>query len=123
MKIVIPGTFPSLNEFIDANRTRRGNWSAGNQMKQESQERIIWFVCFQSRKKLTPPVFIRYHFFEPNRRRDLDNISGFFHKIFQDALVEAGLLKNDNWKYISGMSDEYDVDPENPRVEVEIIEA
>lgn len=126
ISFTIHGTFPSLNEFIAANRSRRGNWSKGNQMKQEDQEIIVLYlrkerVGFQSR--LHPPVFIRYHFFEKNLRRDLDNISGYFHKVFQDALVAAGILEDDSPKFITGMSDSFSVDRKNPRIEIEIEEA
>lgn len=126
LKIVIPGTFHSLNEFIAANRVLRGGWSKGNAMKQTDQETITTYlrkvrsVGFQSR--LHPPVILHYTFYEPSRRRDLDNVSGYFHKIFQDALVDAGLLKNDNWVNIIGFSDRFECDPANPRIEVEIEE-
>ena len=68
------------------------------------------------------PVIIAYHFFEPNSKRDKDNIAGYFHKIFQDALIQAGIIENDGWKYIKGFSDDFDVDKANPRIEIEIRE-
>lgn len=126
LRIVIPGRFPGLNDFIAANRVLRGGWSKGNAMKQEDQEVITAYLRkgrsggLQSR--LHPPVILHYTFFEPNRRRDLDNVSGYFHKVFQDALVEAGFLKNDNWLHIVGFSDRFECDPANPRVEIEIEE-
>lgn len=122
-KIVIPGSFASLNEFIDANRTGRGKWSKGNSMKQKDQERLLYEIRKQLRgRKIIAPVFLRYQYFEKNRRRDLDNISGYFHKIFQDALVAGHVLPNDNWNYIVGFSDDFFVDGKNPRIEVQIIE-
>lgn len=63
-------------------------------------------------------VFIEYNFFEPNTKRDKDNISGYFHKVFQDALVQAGIIKNDGWKCIRGFTDYFEVDRGNPRIEV-----
>lgn len=64
---------------------------------------------------------IQYTFFEPNRRRDMDNISGFAHKVIQDALVEEGILANDGWSEISGYTDSFEVDKERPRIEVTLI--
>ena len=131
LKITIPGTFPGLNDFINADRVRRGSWSKGNQVKRENQEiianHILNFIRREKRRagfhsRLKPPVVLHYTFYEPNRRRDLDNISGFFHKVFQDALVEVGLLKNDNWVNIIGFSDRFECDPANPRIEIEIEE-
>lgn len=126
LKVVIPGVFPSLNEFIAANRVRRGDWSKGNDMKQTDQEIIKTYLRkarsmgFQSR--LHPPVILNFTFYEPSRRRDPDNITGYFKKVFCDALVESGMLKNDNWVHIAGFSDRFECDPANPRIEVEIEE-
>lgn len=55
-------------------------------------------------------------------RRDLDNISSFGRKVIQDALVNAAVLKGDGWKHVVGFSDRFEVDKENPRIEVRIIE-
>lgn len=123
MNIVIPGCFSSLNQFIEANkhqsrRRKRGHWeiwNAGNAMKQKDQKEIIQHL---PHVRIEKPVYIHYSFYEPSARRDKDNVSGYFHKIFQDALVEAGVLKNDGWKDIIGFSDEFYVDQKNPRVEV-----
>lgn len=52
----------------------------------------------------------------------MDNISSFGRKVIQDALVKAGVLRNDGWKEIRGFSDRFAVDAENPRIEVEIEE-
>lgn len=68
------------------------------------------------------PVFIRYLWVERNKRRDLDNITSFGHKIIQDALVTTGVLEDDGWDEIIGYSDEFAVDKNNPRIEVVIEE-
>ena len=88
-------------------------------MKQKDQ-RII--RAYLPRVRIKKQVFITYHFFEPNSRRDIDNICGYFHKIFADALVQAGIIENDGWKNIRGMADYFDVDKANPRIEIEIEE-
>ena len=115
-RIVIPGRFPGLNDFIDANRRRNGNWSAGNKMKQADQATIRKYLPKGLHYKKA--IFIEYNFYEPNTRRDKDNISGYFHKVFQDALVQEGIIDNDSWKYIRGMTDYFEVDRLNPRIEV-----
>jgi len=120
LKVIIPGKFPGLNDFIYQNRVRRGNWSAGNAMKQ----RDIRTICSHLPKvRFKKAIFLEYHFFEPNSRRDKDNISGYFHKVFQDALVKAGCIEDDGWKNIEGMSDRFDVDKGAPRIEIVIKEA
>lgn len=120
-RIVIPGRFPSLNEWVDANRRKRGNYSPGNVMKQRDQKTICQYIPkglhFNNR------IFIEYNFFEPNTKRDPDNISGYFHKICMDALVECGAIDDDDWKHIRGMSDYFEVDKGFPRIEVVIEES
>lgn len=108
--IFIPEKFSGMNEFITANRR---NPYAGNSLKHKNQN-IIKQYLFEYMgknhvKRLEPPVYISYTFYERNRRRDLDNISGFFHKVFQDALVESGLLHDDGWKDIAGFKDNFKV--------------
>lgn len=122
-KFTINGKFPSMNEFIDANRRSKGRFNKGNQMKQRSQEEISWHLLSQHRKlHIDKPIKIFYTFYEPNKKRDLDNISGYFHKVFQDALVHCGIIHNDSWHYIVGFSDDFKVDNKNPRIEVVIQE-
>lgn len=118
--IVIPGRFAGLNEFIDANRRKSGRWSAGNAMKQKDQRTICSYI--PRGLKFKRRIYLSYTFFEPNTRRDKDNISSYFHKIFQDALVQAGCIPNDGWKVISGFEDHFDVDAKRPRIEILIEE-
>lgn len=68
------------------------------------------------------PVFMKYTWYEQNKRRDLDNVSSFGRKVIQDALVDTGVLKDDGWQYVVGFSDRFEVDKENPRIEVLIKE-
>jgi len=120
VEIEIPGRFAGLNEFIDANRRRRGNYSPANAMKQRDQKYIC--QCIPKGLKFKGRIHILYRFYEPNTKRDKDNIAGYFHKIFQDALVQAGVIPNDGWKTIQGFADSFDVDKGNPRIEVRIEE-
>jgi Holliday junction resolvase RusA-like endonuclease len=63
-----------------------------------------------------------YVWHEPNKRRDLDNISSFGRKVIQDALVNSGVLENDGWQNIRGFNDEFKVSKDEPRIEVHIFE-
>lgn len=73
-------------------------------------------------KPLKTPIRINYLFVEDSRRRDHDNVSAFFHKVFQDSLVKAGILENDGWNEISGYRDDFTIDKNNPRIEITIFE-
>jgi Holliday junction resolvase RusA-like endonuclease len=63
---------------------------------------------------------MEYTWYEPNRKRDKDNIA-FAKKFCQDALVKSGTLANDGWAEIDGFTDTFEVDKRRPRVEVKII--
>ena len=115
-RLTIYGRLPGLNDMIEADRRDR---RAGNRLKQESQETIRLYILRDLKHlKIEKPVELHYSFYEPNRRRDLDNISGYAHKVTQDALVASGVLKNDGWSNIVGMKDSFFVDARNPRIEV-----
>ena len=107
-----------MNEYVAANRRRKGDWSGGNDMKRRDQKLLAKYIPAVRFDK----VWISYHFFEPNRRRDKDNICSYFMKIFQDTLVEKGVLKNDGWDCIEGFDLRFSVDSHNPRIEVTITE-
>lgn len=122
-KVVVKGDFPSLNEFINANRTGNGKWNKGNQMKQRDQNTICFYILDQlKRTRIDKPVYLKYKYYCKNKKKDLDNISGYFHKVFQDALVHSRIIMNDSWYYITGFSDDFYVDNKNPRIEITIIE-
>lgn len=119
-KLIIPGTLPGLNEFIDAERAHR---LKGARMKRDA-ETIVRYTIRQQLNGVKPktPVWFDYCFIEPSRRRDKDNISAFAHKIIQDSFVKEGILDNDGWKHVEGYMDTFEVDPENPRIEVTLLE-
>ena len=118
-KLVIPGILPNLNDYIEAERRNR---HLGAKMKRQTEQVVALCIKSQLRRvKFQGPVIMRYAWFEPNRRRDKDNVSSFGRKCIQDALVKSGVLRNDGWGEIEAFSDSFFVDKKNPRVEVEII--
>ena len=126
-KLIIPGTLPNLNDYLKAERqTFRSNGSfttKGNEMKHNTQDLIIWQIRKQLKGvHIEKPVRLEYHFYEPNQKRDLDNVSAMVHKCLQDSLVLSGVLDNDGWKNIKGFTDDFDVDKSKPRIEIIIQE-
>jgi len=103
MHLVVKGKYPSLNEYIGKCRTHP---QAGNTMKHKYQNMVLADILEQTRRlRIDSKIILHYTFYEQNKKRDKDNVSGFFHKIFQDALVQARIIPNDDWKYIEGFSD------------------
>lgn len=120
MKLTVWGTLPGLNEIIAENRR---NYHAGAKLKKEAQYLVT--VCIRKtlkRWQASRPVYMRYTWYEPNKKRDKDNIAAGGRKIIQDALVEMKVLKNDGWNDIVGFQDEFRIDKNEPRIEVEIEE-
>ena len=120
MKLIIKGRLHGLNEYISAERTNK--YIAAN-MKSSDMEVVLWSAKASLRDwKASGRVRMKYKWYEPNQRRDMDNVSSWGRKVIQDALVEGGYLTNDGWKNISGFTDDFYVDRSNPRIEVEIEE-
>lgn len=119
-RLVIKGRLPGLNEYTNACRT---NPRAGNQMKRDAQDLVMWHILQQIRgRRFEKPVFILFTFYEQDRRRDRDNVASFARKVIQDALVKCDTLKDDGWDYVTGYLDKFQVDKKNPRIVVEFIE-
>lgn len=118
--LTIPGRLPGLNEYTRANRT---NAKEGGRFKRKHQEAIMWYILRDlGRKTIEHPVYLKFTWYERDKRRDLDNVSSYGRKVIQDALVKSGKLYDDGWGYIVGYSDKFRVDKQNPRIEVQIIE-
>ena len=117
MKFVIEGELPSQNEIIKALNSR--NRQVYNRLKQRETDRVAWTV---KGLKRVSKAYIRVHWYCKNRKKDPDNIMAGI-KFILDGLVVGGVLENDGWKQIKGISHEIYLDRDNPRIEVEIKEA
>ena len=119
---------PSLNEYIAAERVRLGGRNGkmltkGALMKREWQNKIAIYIFNQLRKvTIEKPVIIHYHYYEENAKRDIGNVHAPFQKFCEDALQECKVIANDNQKCVVGFTALFDVDKQNPRIEVEIEE-
>lgn len=118
-KIIIRGSLPGLNEYINAERTNRYK---GAEMKRRAESIVLHAARSLGKWRAEGPVYMVYHWYCADRRRDKDNISSFGRKVIQDALVRAKILKNDGWKDIIGFEDRFCIDRKNPRIVVEIEE-
>lgn len=115
--LIIEGTLVNLNDYTKACRTNR---FVGNEMKEKTEARISIHI----REQLTgmhfnEPVRLSFRWYEPNKRRDLDNIC-FAKKFILDALVKNNVLVDDGWRWVKGFTDDFFIDRERPRVEVDI---
>lgn len=118
-KFTIRGTLPGLNELIEAERRNR---FIGAKLKKQYEAVVMRAARSLGNVEFEEPVYMVYHWYEKDRRRDKDNICAFGRKVIQDALVKARFLRNDGWKNIAGVEDRFYVDKDKPRVVVEILE-
>ena len=119
MKFIIYGRLSSLNEYI---RACRSNVYQANELKKDNELRVIQGARAMKLSKVYKyPAKLKIVFYEPDRRRDVDNVS-FASKFILDGLVKAQILQNDSQKYVSEIQSTVGVDKKNPRIEVEIIE-
>lgn len=70
----------------------------------------------------TGPIKIHYRLFPQTKRlSDIGNVIAVHKKYFEDALVEAGKIPDDNYNHVVSSSEDFgEVDKENPRVEITI---
>ena len=122
-KFVIYGKLPGLNDYTKANRS---NKYLANKMKQDIQKTICKYIVFGvSMKDLEKvdryPIGLTIKWYEPNNKRDIDNIT-FGTKFILDSMVCMGIIEDDSRKYVDSIEHSVFTDKENPRIEVEINE-
>lgn len=101
-RVEIPFKLPSCNQYI--NECRRNKY-AGAKMKKDIQEQIGIYI--KQIPKIDKPVKINFTWIEDNKRRDLDGIC-FAKKFILDALVQAGVLADDNRKIVTNFTDSFE---------------
>lgn len=112
----VPGRLPGLNEYT---RACRSHWAVGAKLKRESTELVA--ACARAARvgRFSGPVTVACRWVERDARRDLDNVA-FGMKFVLDGLVEAGVIEDDDQRHVDGISSEFAMDRENPRVVISI---
>jgi hypothetical protein len=115
MKLIILGELTHLNDYI---RKLSYNRYAGGAVKKSETERVFWECKNQQIKSVKKyPVIIHFHWYSKNNRADIDNIA-FSKKFILDGMVMAKVLENDSRKFVSGFTDSFYIDKENPHIKV-----
>ena len=116
MKIVIHEIPPSNNKYMG----KSYNYHAYQNEKKKWHELIKYSIKVEDRPKQPYEkaiVSIKYYF-KNKIRRDPDNYSG---KMLLDPLVQESILKDDSFNNIKLILSA-EVDKNNPRTEIEVIE-
>ena len=121
-RFTIYDRLPSLN---DVTRWNRANKYSGNQHKQALQDTIGWEIrkakVAHTIEPVEAPVELLITFYEPSKRRDVDNVQSAT-KFILDALVASKILPNDNPQWVRQVYHvvKYTDRPEDKRVIVEM---
>lgn len=93
--------FPTLNEYIDC---ERGSTIAAAAMKKKCTEQVKEQCLLQQIQPVNGKVDLLFEW-HSSTRHDPDNVA-FAKKFILDGLQAAGVLENDNRKFIGTMADE-----------------
>jgi aminopeptidase-like protein len=106
---------------LNLNHYRNMNYHILNQAKIQFQKEVQQqvFALPQMNK-----IKIHYTIYYKDKRKfDLDNIVSVIAKFTQDALVENGIIKEDDYTIIVGSSNSFGgIDKLNPRCSIQITE-
>lgn len=100
--------FPTLNEYIDC---ERGSRIAAAAMKKKCTEQVYEQCVIQGIQPIAGRVDLLFEW-HSSTRHDPDNVA-FAKKFILDGLQLAGVLENDNRRFIGTMADEIITDTEN----------
>ena len=97
----ISDRLPGLNDYTDKININR---NVGNAFKRDTEELIMWQIKAQHLNPIEKPCKMTFYWVETNKKRDLDNIYSA-KKYILDAMQKAGILKNDNQKWVTDLID------------------
>lgn len=103
----VPGPLPGLNELIAAAKSGRGRGNAYSRLKAEWTNVIVIHAKAARVPAFSRRVFVTFEWVEKTRKRDPDNIAAGGRKLVLDALVKAGVLQGDGWKYLATWTDRF----------------
>ncbi|MBP1971601.1 Holliday junction resolvase RusA-like endonuclease [Virgibacillus natechei] len=115
MRFTVPGTLPTMNEIIKVSKS--------HPMAYANMKKDYTALIMMQSKKL-PEVGkadFEITWYCKDKRKDKDNIMSGQKFIF-DGLVKAGVLKGDGWSQIGDVAHYFEIDKQNPRVEINIRE-
>lgn len=124
--LVVYGYDSGLNELLDSQykaydrRTKKMRVNNKEKAKNDALCRKWIKHSVLNGKHITKPIRIGYHFFVPNKKHDRSNTLSGFMKSFEDALQELKIITNDSYDLVLTPVFAFDVDRDNPRVEIVI---
>lgn len=116
------GVAKKKNYYLNLNGYRNWQFQLNNQLK-----KLFKITVAEDIRALAPvggQVRVSYTIYYPTKRAfDIDNIGSVITKFTHDALVEFGILEDDNYHFVREIVFKYGgVDKDNPRCDVVIEE-
>ena len=122
---VVPGRLDGLNEYTAA---CRASAKGGGKLKRRNQDMVRAAIRESGLRPMRTPVFVSFTWVEGKKDdaarfvpRDKDNIR-FAAKFVLDALVEEGIIPDDGWRHVEGISDAFMLNRNEPKVVVTLEE-
>ncbi len=117
----IKGRLDSMNTTDRDQRNPRYRFFGALRRKRVKQQ-VALCILYNRVPTFSGTVKVHIRWVEKDKRRDIDNIrSGA--KVILDSLVKMGRIRNDSQKWLTALTDNYEVNKENPRIEVTIEDA
>lgn len=114
-RFVIDDRLPGYNDL------HQQPWYKSRRIKQNAMDTVMWYARIAGLKPIQGRCIVTITCYEPNARRDVDNVKAGANKVILDALQQMGILKGDGRKYVADTyNPPVEVDRRNPRVEVVI---
>jgi Holliday junction resolvase RusA-like endonuclease len=105
--------------LLSMNVYRNLHYFAVNKAKRDYHEVVEEFVKSLPKYKTLVTHYTIY--FNNQRKKDVDNYTFPIHKFLMDALVEGGVLEDDNYDYVTGYASKFGGIEEENYVVVELI--
>ena len=106
--------------WLNFNQYNASHWTTRGAAKKAFNKKIVpILVNINKNFKQIKLIYTVYHY----RSYDINNVCSIIDKFFQDAMIEAGIIDDDNYKInIETLFTTGELDSENPRCEVQIME-
>src|SRR5699024_17710 len=114
MQIIIKGEFPTLNEVIKVSKSH--HMAYANQKKDYT---ALALIHLENVHKIDYKADWSFTWYRKNRRNDPDNRHVRTKYIFE-AYVKKEMNKNVGGNEINSITHKFEVDKDNPRVEINI---
>lgn len=112
----IPLRLPGINEYQNACRRHP---IQGAMMKKKWMQAVMTYLG--PAVKFSWPAQFQIIYTEPNKKRDIDNITGFGSKVILDAFVKAGFLPDDGPSFVNKI-DNTVIYGDEPQIEIMVFE-